>query len=145
MFGVVAVGLSLQHLLKLNPCPLCIFQRVLYLSIGVVALLGFAWPLLSKLWAGLIGGFSALGVAVAGYQSAMQAFPAQVTECGYSEPTLIERLVDTLGMQWPGLFMATGLCGSKEWSFAGLSMANWSCLFFAGCLVYAYGLTRCRQ
>jgi disulfide bond formation protein DsbB len=50
---------------------------------------------------------------------------------------LIERLVDTLGMQWPSLLMATGFCSSKEWVFLGLSMANWSLLLFSGIAVYA--------
>ena len=33
-WGLVAVGLELQALLRLAPCPLCIFQRILYLAIG---------------------------------------------------------------------------------------------------------------
>lgn len=131
-FGLVAVGMELQNLLRLAPCPFCIFQRVLYLVIGGLALLGFVWPGVRLLWGMLIGLLAALGVGVAGYQSYMQAFPELVTECGYAEPNLIERLVDWLGMQWPALFMATGFCTSKEWVFLGLSMANWSVLLFAG-------------
>ena len=39
--GLVAVGMELQTLLKLAPCPLCIFQRLLYLVIGAIGLLVF--------------------------------------------------------------------------------------------------------
>ena len=80
------------------------------------------------------------GAAVAGYQSWMQAFPYLVTECGYSDPNLIERLVDWLGMQWPAMFMVTGFCTQKDWVFLGLSLANWSVFCFLGLLAGAVWL-----
>ncbi len=144
VFGLVAVGMLMQHMLRLAPCPLCIFQRLLYLVIGAIALMGWLLPMLRHLWAGLVALLGLGGVAVAGYQTWMQAFPELATECGYSEPNLIERLVDWLGMQWPGLFMATGFCTSREWEFLGLSMANWSLLVFAGIVGYAVCLMRHR-
>lgn len=45
-------------------------------------------------------------------------------------------------MQMPSLFLATGFCTSREWEFLGLSMANWSTLFFAGIAGYAILLFR---
>lgn len=142
--GLVGVGMELQNLLHLAPCPLCIFQRVLYLVIGGLALLGVLWPVARLGWAALIGGLALLGAGVAGYQTWMQAFPELATECGYAEPNAIERLVDWLGMQWPSMFLATGFCSSRDWVFLGLSMANWSLLVFAGIVVYA-GLLIMRQ
>lgn len=135
--GLVAFGMELQQLFRLAPCPLCIFQRVLYIVIGLVALAGVLLPGGRLLWSALIAALAAGGVAVAGYQTWMQAFPHLATECGYSDPNLIERLVDWLGMQWPSLFLATGFCTSREWEFLGLSMANWSLLVFAGIVGYA--------
>jgi disulfide bond formation protein DsbB len=140
--GLVALGLELQQLYRLAPCPFCIFQRLLYIVIGLVALLGVVLPVGRLLWAALIAALAMGGAAVAGYQSWMQAFPHLATECGYSDPTLIERLVDWLGMQWPGLFLATGFCTSREWEFLSLSMANWSFLVFLGIVGYAALLMR---
>ena len=137
VFGLVAIGMALQHLLRLSPCPLCIFQRILYLSIGLLALAGACLPQLRQFWAALIALLAGGGVLVAAYQTWMQAFPGIVNECGYAEPNLIERLVDALGMQWPSLFLATGFCSSKEWVFLGLSMANWSLLVYLGIAAYA--------
>jgi len=137
MFGLVAASMELQHLLRLAPCPLCIFQRLLYLVIGLVALAGVLLPGGRLLWSALIAALAAGGVAVAGYQTWMQAFPLLATECGYSDPNAIERLVDWLGMQWPSLFLATGFCTSREWEFLGLSMANWSLVVFFGVAGYA--------
>lgn len=142
MLGLVVFALGLQQMLRLAPCPFCIFQRLLYIVIGLVALGGTLLPAGRLLWAGLIAALAAGGAAVAGYQTWMQAFPYLATECGYSDPTLIERLVDWLGMQWPGLFLATGFCTSREWEFLGLSMANWSFLIFAGIVGYAVLLMR---
>ncbi|MDP3538734.1 MAG: disulfide bond formation protein B [Azonexus sp.] len=144
-FGLVAVGMELQNLLRLAPCPMCIFQRVLYLLIGGLALFGFAWPIARMAWAGLIGLLAMLGVGVAGEQTWMQAFPELATECGYAEPNLMEQLVDWLGMQWPSWFLATGFCTSRDWVFLGLSMANWSLLVFIGIVGYAALLFRRRN
>jgi disulfide bond formation protein DsbB len=136
-FGLVAAGMELQNLLRLAPCPLCIFQRLLYMVIGVVALLGAFAPAGRLLWAVLIALTAAGGAAVAGYQTWMQAFPHLATECSYSDPNAIERLVEWLGMQWPSLFLATGFCSGRDWEFLGLSLANWSLLMFGGIAGYA--------
>ena len=135
--GVAAGGLELQALFRVAPCPFCIFQRLLYMVIGVLALGGFILPAAGLLWSGVIGLLALGGAAIAGYQSWMQAFPYLVNECGMSDPNAIERLVDWLGMAWPGLFLATGFCSSKEWVFLGLSIANWSFWLFSAIVVYA--------
>lgn len=144
-FGVAAAGMVLQQMLSLSPCPYCIFQRLLYLLIGLLALLGFALPLLRQLWCALIVVLSGAGLGIALYQSWMQLYPDMATGCGMSNPDAVERLVDWLGMQWPQLFLATGFCASREWEFLGLSMANWSVLLFAGVAVYAALLFRRRE
>lgn len=136
-FGLVAVGLELQALLHLAPCPLCIFQRLLYMAIGLVALVACALPRGRVAFCGLIAALAAWGFGVAGYQTWMQAFPELATECGLTDPTLIEQLVDWLGMQNPVLFLATGFCATRDWEFLGLSMANWSVVMFAGIAAYA--------
>ena len=142
-FGLVAIGMDLQTIFRLAPCPLCIFQRLLYLVIGALALLGFLWPRMRVAWAGLIGLLALLGGSVAAYQTWMQIFPELATECSYVDPNAIERLVDWLGMTWPSMFMATGFCTSLEWVFLHLSMANWSLVIFTGIVAYtAYFLTR---
>ena len=137
VLGLVSIGMELQVIFRLAPCPLCIFQRLLYLVIGSIALLGVLWPCGRRLWSLLIGALAAGGIAVAGYQTWMQAFPELATECGFSDPTPIERLVDWLGMQSPSWFLATGFCTSRDWVFLNLSMANWSLLVFGGIVGYA--------
>ena len=128
-FGLLGAGLTIGVLLNLHPCPFCIFQRVLYLLIGFSALVGAVWAHSRPVsYSVVLTGVAAAlaGLATASYQTYMQLFPASVIECGFSEPTLIERFVDVLGTYWEFMFLATGLCSSVDWTFLGLSMANWS-------------------
>jgi len=129
--GLVAAGMALQQLVRIAPCPLCIAQRALYLVIALLALGGVLWPRAARLWLAAIAVPSLSGLAIAGYQSWMQAYPHLAPECSYTDPNLIERAVDWLGMQWPSLFLATGFCSSRDWEFLGGSLANWSLLVFA--------------
>jgi disulfide bond formation protein DsbB len=133
-FGLVGSGLVIGELMRLNPCPLCIFQRVLYLAVAAVALLGVLAPGVRRVWGALIGMISAGGIATAVYQSWIQLYPEAATQCGFGEPNLIEQLVDWLGVQWQFMFMATGFCTSKDY-ILGLTMANWSIPCFSSFLL----------
>ncbi|MCK6411839.1 MAG: disulfide bond formation protein B [Azonexus sp.] len=130
VFGLMLGGMTLQHLVRIAPCPLCIAQRFLYFLLAFIALGGVAWPAWVRFWSLLTGGVAFFGWCIAAYQTWMQAFPHLAPECSYTDPNLIERMVDWLGMQWPSLFLATGFCGSRDWEFVGLSLANWSLLAF---------------
>lgn len=141
-FGVVAVGLMLQHLLSLAPCPLCIFQRLLYLLVGMLAVPGLLCRRSQPVVGRLILLVALAGVAVALWQTWMQAYPDLAPACNFADPNAIERLVYWLGGVWPDLFLATGLCTSRDWTLFGLSMANWSVFLFAGIAVYAALLAR---
>jgi disulfide bond formation protein DsbB len=129
---LVAVAVALTELLQLNPCPLCIFQRVLDLALAALLLSSAAvgssarlarWPLAASL------AVASAGVAVAAYQSWLQLSPPQLS-CGPAAQGPIERLVARLGEQFPFLFLATGSCESTELSILGLSLANWSLLAY---------------
>lgn len=135
--GLVAAGLVLGEWARLQPCHLCIFQRLLYLLLAFFALCGVLIPGWRRLWCSLVSLTAIGGVIAAAEQSWMQYAPEQVTECGFSDPTLLERVVDWFGMQWPAMFMVTGFCTNKDWIFLGLSLANWSVVFFSGLLSIA--------
>lgn len=132
--GLIGSGLIIGELMRLNPCPLCIFQRVLYLLVAFWALCGTIVPGPRKTWGLLVAATALGGLVTAVYQSWLQLNPEVAVACGYGEPNLIEQLVDWLGMQWPFMFMATGFCTSKE-SILGLSMANWSIPCFLAFLI----------
>lgn len=142
--GAAVGGWGLGELLRLNACHLCIFQRLLSILLLLFALGGVALPTLRRLWSLLAGLTAAGGLVTALYQSWLQFAPDPSNECGFGQPTLLERLVDWFGMQWPSFFMVTGFCSSKEWVFLGLSLANWAVFFFAACIAGAVWLSRPR-
>lgn len=127
---LVGTGLVIGELMRINPCPLCIFQRVLYLAIAFWALAGVVAPQARRWWGGLIAATAAGGMATALYQSWLQLHPESALACGFGEPSLIEQFVNWLGILWPFMFMPTGFCTSKE-SVLGLTLANWSVAGFA--------------
>lgn len=130
--GLLAAGLTLGQFARLDPCYLCNFQRLIYI---VLALLSAGAALVDRaprFWGLMIGSFALWGAASALEQSWMQYAPEKVNECGYSDPTLVETIVDALSVHWPEMFMVTGFCTVKDWIFLGLSLANWSALCFLG-------------
>lgn len=134
--ALVAASLVLTRALDLAPCPLCIFQRMLYLLLAGLVLVGALWPraLIGSGVLALAAGIGGLATAV--YQSWMQAFPTLSVACGPTDPNLIEQLVYWAGAKVPWLFAAWGECASREWELFGLSLANWSVLAF-----FAFGAT----
>ncbi len=135
-FALAAGSLLLTAWLDLHPCHLCIFQRLLYMLLAVLGLIA-AWRAgtrLGMLAGGLVLAGAAAGAATAAYQSWLQTQPAGSISCMAGEPGLIERLVEWLGQQWPALFLATGFCEDTELVLLGLSLANWSLIFFLACL-----------
>jgi disulfide bond formation protein DsbB len=133
--GAFSGALIHCEVFRLQPCYWCSFQRLLYMMLIFSGLGGAVFRGGRRLWA-LFSGLTALaGVFAAGQQSWMQYAPQDAIECGFGDPTLVERLVDWLSGWWPSMFMVTGLCKVKEGVFLGLSLANWSgvCFFALFC------------
>ncbi|MDR2164261.1 MAG: disulfide bond formation protein B [Zoogloeaceae bacterium] len=150
-FALLAASLALQSWENLHPCPLCIFQRFLYMLFGVVAFLGAALPGQGRgktsVFAALLASVALAGLSTAIYQTLMQARPDLVPECSYTNPGPIEQFVNWIGayaLSSPtlsDLFLATGTCDSQEWAFLGLSMPNWSAICFLAFLALSVWLT----
>lgn len=144
--GLIGAALYMQHVMHLEPCPLCIFQRVFVMAIGVVALLGVLHNpgrIGRGLYATLIGLLAIGGGAVATRQVWLQHLPAdQVPECGPSLDYMLEAFPLNQTLQL--VFKGSGECAAVEWTFLGFSIAEWMLVVFAGFLVYAIGLASSR-
>lgn len=133
--GLVLAGLLMAELMGLAACPLCIWQRMLYLLFSLLAFLGLLCvrvSFLRRLLALLMACAAGAGVFVAGYQVFIQRFAPQTT-CAGKEPWW-EAFVTWAGNQVPLLFKASGLCSDPGWKFLDLSIADWSLLFFMALL-----------
>lgn len=128
--GLLAFGLYLQHVVGLEPCPMCIVQRYTMVLMALVALLGlvlpgprsYALPALGVLL------LSAFGAFVAARQSWLQWYPPEVASCGRDFYGMIESF--PLQRAIPMIFRGSGDCSAIDWTFLGGSIANWSFLWF---------------
>jgi disulfide bond formation protein DsbB len=144
--GLMGAALYMQHVMHLEPCPLCIFQRMFVIAIGVVALLGVLHNpgrVGTSLYAILIGLLALGGGAVATRQVWLQHLPAdQVPECGPSLDYMLEAFPLNQTLQL--VFKGSGECAAVDWTFLGFSIAEWMLVVFTGFLLYAIALVSTR-
>jgi disulfide bond formation protein DsbB len=128
-FGLIGVGLLLQHVVGLDPCPLCIFQRIAYLALALFALIAASLsPRTASRWFGVLVLASALtGAGIAGRHVWLQMNP-QGMSCGPGLQAMLENfpLIDVL----PKVFRGSGDCTESAWTLVGLTIAEWSLLWF---------------
>ena len=130
--GLLGFGMYLQHVVGLEPCPMCIVQRYAMTLIGVVALLGLVWRsvLGGRVLALLAVLLAAGGAFVAARQTWLQWYPPEVASCGRDFYGMIESF--PLQRAIPLIFRGSGDCSKVDWTFLGGSIANWSFVAFVG-------------
>ena len=145
--AMLAFGLYLQHVVGLEPCPMCIVQRYALILVAVVSGLTALTTKRSLLMAGasllvLISGF---GAFVAARQSFLQWYPPEIASCGRDFYGMIETF--PLKRAIPMIFKGSGDCSAVDWTFLGGSIANWSfvCFTVIGLLALTLGLRLARQ
>lgn len=127
-----------QHILQLEPCPLCILQRVVVIGLAGVFLLAAVhnprgWG--ARVYGALVIAVAAAGAGIAGRHVWLQSLPAdQVPECGPGLDYMLEvfPLTETLQMVLHG----SGECAEVLWRFLGLSIPGWTLVAFSGFLLY---------
>lgn len=128
--GMLAFGLYLQHVVGLEPCPMCIVQRYALVLVAVFTGLG---ALGKSRGLQLTGATLALVMAVGGAytaarQSWLQWYPPEVVSCGRDLYGMIETF--PLKRALPMIFRGGGDCTQIDWTLMGLSIANWSFIAF---------------
>jgi protein dithiol:quinone oxidoreductase len=130
--ALLGYGYFLEHVQGLEPCPLCLVQRAFYYLVGGVFLVGaLHGPRRggTVAYAGLAGLFALGGAAVAGRQVWLQHLPAdKVPACGPDLFFMMENF--PLSRTLTTLFTGTGECAVVDWTFLGLSIAEWSLAWF---------------
>ena len=125
--GLMGFALFAQHVLLLDPCPLCVFQRVAVISIGIIFLVaalhnphGAGRVVYGVLLALAAGG----GAPVAGRHAWLQQLPPdQVPSCGPGLDYMLDTLPFTEVLS--NVFRGSGECAEIVWQFLGLSMPGW--------------------
>jgi len=125
-FALIGVALYLQHKLDMQPCPLCVIQRYLFLAVGIATLVaaisgkvreGTVLALLAAL-----GGLYAVGKHL--YVIANPGF-----SCGIDPmETFLNKIPTAEYLPW--VFRADGLCEGATDSLMGLAIPQWSAIWF---------------
>ena len=138
--GLLGVAFYMEHVMGLEPCPLCWLQRFGFMAAGIVSLLAALHgpgALGSRVYGFLMALGAGAGLGVAGRQLWLQSLPAdQVPACGPSVDYMLEVLpwLEVLTTALKG----TGDCAEVTWRFLGLSIPGWTAVFFT--LVVIVGL-----
>lgn len=121
-----------QFYLGLEPCPLCIFQRIALIALAAVfALAGIHDPgrLGARVYALLIAAVALVGAGIAGRHVWLQSLPPdQVPACGPDLDYMLELLPISEVIR--KVFTGSGECAKIDWSFLGLAMPAWVLLWF---------------
>ena len=141
---LLGFGYYLQFVEGLDPCPLCILQRVAYLGVGVVCLAGFFHGSAGRIYGAVALICALAGAAIAARQVWLQHLPADlVPECGPGLDFILQAfpLFDALKL----IFTGSGECAETVWTFLSLSIAEWSLFWFAAfSVLFMYQLLRGR-
>jgi disulfide bond formation protein DsbB len=138
--ALMAYALFAQYVLDLEPCPLCIFQRVAVIALGAVFLVATLYNpgrisrIIYTLLLLLAGG---AGIGVAARHVWLQNLPPdKVPSCGPGLDFMLNTfpLLEVLSTVLSG----SGECAEIDWSFLGLSMPAW--VLIAVSVLTAFGI-----
>ena len=122
----------LQDYLGLDPCPMCILSRYIFLTIGAIALVAASHGPKrtgARLYSSLIVLLAVAGIGVSARHSYLQHFPPKVESCGTDLEFLLTNL--PFSQAFPKIFAGTGSCSAADWKFVGLSIPEWALVWFA--------------
>ena len=132
--SLLGYGYYLEFYQDLLPCPMCIFQRLCYMAIVVVAVGATVHGparVAGVLYCIGLAIFAALGGGIAGRQTWLQHLPPElVPECGPGLEFMLDMypLLETIEKTLKG----TGDCAEVSWTFLSFSIAEWSLACFLG-------------
>ncbi|HSG97438.1 MAG TPA: disulfide bond formation protein B [Woeseiaceae bacterium] len=135
--GMMGFALYAQHVMLLDPCPLCILQRIATILTGLVflaAALHNPGRVGSRVYAALLVLTAGFGVGVAAWHVRLQNMPAdEVPGCGPGLEYIMDNfaLFDALSM----IFEGSGECADVVWRLLGLSMPTWVLIGLGGLLI----------
>ena len=138
--GLMAYAYYAQIILHLEPCPLCIFQRVGVFALGVVFLITAAHDPVGwgrRAYASLLALAALATIGVALRQLYLQSLPPdKVPACGASLDFMLR--VFSLGEVLTKVLTGSGECAKVTWAFLGLAMPGW--VLIAAMVLGGFGL-----
>ncbi|MBI5659222.1 MAG: disulfide bond formation protein B [Nitrosomonadales bacterium] len=130
--GLLGAALFLQHVMRQDPCPLCMVQRVIFIAmLAMFAAASLHNPKRAgeKVYAALIGLLALGGIGVASRHIWLQHLPKdEVPACGPGLDYMLESFPMSEVLQ--ELLHGSGECAAKGWSFLALGIPEWSLIWY---------------
>ncbi|KZN15210.1 disulfide bond formation protein DsbB [Marinomonas sp. TW1] len=130
-FALLGVAFYMEYEMGLEPCPLCMLQRIMFFGVGVISLISALLDSVKirRVCAWLVVVFSILGAALAIRHLYLQHLPEdQLPACLPGLSYMFEVFPWQEIMQ--AMIMGTGECGDVVWTFMGLSIPGWTLVAF---------------
>jgi protein dithiol:quinone oxidoreductase len=125
--ALLAYAYYAQFVLHLEPCPLCIFQRIGVFTLGVVFLIAALHdpaPLGRRVYALLLSLAALATIGIALRHLYIQSLPPDaVPACGASLDFMLK--VFSLSEVLVKVLTGSGECAKVTWQFLGLAMPAW--------------------
>jgi disulfide bond formation protein DsbB len=143
-FLIVGLALIIQTKYNLDPCPLCISQRMIFMSLGVFFLIAAFIPtrtIISKLLAGLqvITALGGAGVAMRHWY--LQANKeSMIADCGVGFDYMFDNFPLEKALKL--VFRGTGDCAAIDWTFLGLTLPQLGLISYIVFAIYAVYLLK---
>ena len=128
----------MQYVMHFDPCPLCIFQRISFIAIGLVCLLAALHNPTNighKIYGLLIAIAALFGLGLAIRHSWLQHNPPEFVECGGGLAYWLDTLPANKIVE--KVLQGTGECTDIVWKFLGLSIPEWTAVVYVGFILFA--------
>ena len=142
---MLAFGYYLQFAVGLEPCPLCILQRIMLFATGIAFLVAAihhsARRAVAGIYAAAIALCAVVGAAISTRHTWIQHLPEdQRPTCGPSLDFMLSTFgpVQSLGR----ILRGSGECGKVDWTFLSLSIPEWTLAAFLGFAIWGIFLAR---
>lgn len=140
--GLVVLALYIQTRYQLEPCPLCISQRMIFLGLALLFFLAAVLPKRAKLiqLSLVLQGLTAVaGMGIAIRHWWLQAHHGEViADCGVGFDYMFDNFPLQKALRL--IFRGTGDCASIDWTFLGLSLPQLALIAYLLLAVFAYVL-----
>lgn len=140
---IITTALVFQYILKLEPCPLCVLQRIIIVTLGIIFLIGLLHnpmnSLVRRLYGQIIATTSIAGLAISGRHIWLLSLPKEeLPECSTDLYEWLKTLPPNEVIE--KIFQGTRECSEVTWTLAGFSVPEWSIFVFSCFCLYGLKL-----
>lgn len=143
VFAFELTGLFFQYVMGLQPCVMCVYERLAFIGILVAALIGLVAPQYKWLrWPAML---LWLYSSVRGLQLSLRHVDYQTNPSPFNTCPLFPDFPSWLPLDhwFPFLFHPTGDCAVKQWEFLTWEMPQWLVLIFSCYIAVAIFIMAC--